>query len=145
MAEQKQSLTSGDVYDNQGNYRGRHQGFFRYTIGQKRLENIKMSNDECVLAVDAKQNRVIVGKEDLVYSKRIKLDQVYCHSELEIGASLDFKIFNWGLSLRGELIAIGSEVEIEFSEPVRAVALGQYAVGYRQGLLLLGGRIIAKD
>ncbi len=139
------AVGTGEVYDSDGAYRGQHKGFYHYTIGQKRLEGVKMTSDECILALDAAANKVIVGAESLVYSKFMRLDQVnYCQS-LKVGEIIVLKMFNWGLDLKAEIKALGEEIALEFLEPVRAIALGQYAVAYKDDLLVLGGRIIAKN
>ncbi len=138
------AMGKGKVLDRDGNYRGEHNGFYRYTIGQKRLAAVDMSSFECVLDLDEERNLVIVGAEELCYSKRIVLDQVRYHESVRVGQRFTFKIFTWGLDLLGEIKSISDQIEVEFVEPVRAVALGQYAAAYLDDMLLLGGRIIAK-
>ncbi len=133
---------SGQIVDQNGAIVGRHEGYYRYTIGQKRNLPAPLPKDYCVLRIDAMRHRLIVGPEAECYSKRIVLDECHFNEALDARRSYRIKIFNWGYFLEGRAIdnrTLNGTVEIFFKEPVRAVAAGQYAVLYDDCDRLLGG------
>ncbi|PID79915.1 MAG: tRNA 2-thiouridine(34) synthase MnmA [Clostridiales bacterium] len=138
---------SGDIVDQSGAVLGQHDGYYRYTIGQKRGIPADLPKDYCVLKIDAARKRLIVGAESACYSTHITLDECHFNSALDAQSSYRIKIFNWGYFLAGRVIDkrfLNGTVEIVFIDPVRAVAAGQYAVLYDEwGTVIGGGRIIS--
>ncbi len=137
---------AGDFVDQSGHTIASHDGFYKYTIGQKRGLPAIVGKGDCVLAIDAKTKCVVIGPEDYCYSKRLVLDSCNLTAQFSEGNIYDIKIFNWGYLLKGKVKKLTDDtVAVCFQQPIRAVALGQYAVFYQSDLLVGGGRIIAKD
>ena len=61
---EKQIPPSGSIVNSSGRLLGRHQGLFRYTIGQRRGLGIPASRPLYVLKLNAQENSVVVGFEE---------------------------------------------------------------------------------
>ncbi len=59
----------GDIVDIDENVIGRHDGIYKYTIGQRKGIKISSKKPLYVIDIDAKKNRVIVGDKDKLFSK----------------------------------------------------------------------------
>ncbi len=144
--EQHLAATDGEIVDQAGRLIGQHDGFYKYTIGQKKRLPLSLAKDACVLAINAKDNKLVVGAEENCYSDSIMLDECQTMPSFCDGKTYDIKIFNWGYFLRGAVTKLTEQrLKIVFNCPVRAVALGQYAVFYQDDWLIGGGRIIEKN
>ena len=70
-----QLCQTGDVVDTQGNVLGRHEGVFRYTIGQRRGLGNALGEPAYVVSLDAKSNTVVLGnREDLMQQRLFASD-----------------------------------------------------------------------
>jgi tRNA-specific 2-thiouridylase len=59
---------SGNIVDSNGKVLGRHGGFYRYTVGQRKGLGIAWPHPLYVLGIDAGRREVIVGHRDELYS-----------------------------------------------------------------------------
>ncbi len=144
--DQHIGLTSGPIVDQAGRQIGSHDGFHKYTIGQKKGLPLTLGKDDCVLDIVAQSNQLVVGPESYCYSDRIVLDECQLMPSFYSDQTYQIKIFNWGYFLNGVVKKrTKNTLEICFEAPVRAVALGQYAVFYQADWLIGGGRIISKN
>ena len=129
----------GNIVDAAGNVLGTHEGFWHYTIGQRKGLGIAAKHPLYVLELDPCRNEVVVGGADEAFSRELTLDEC-----------------SWtaGEAPRGEvLVKVRSAAEpqtaffennvLRFPEGVFAAAPGQSAVLYR-GDETLGGGIIRK-
>ncbi len=140
------AVADGPIVDLSGQIIGRHDGFYKYTIGQKKGLPSVAAKDDCVLAIYAHEKRIVIGPEKYCYSSQLLLDDCNLMPIFSENNSYDIKIFNWGHLLKGKVKKhTGKRLVVDFEQPVRAVALGQYAVFYQADLVVGGGRIIAKD
>lgn len=139
----------GPVLDIEGNEVGFHDGYYKFTRGQKKgfelFEAYKLSHKHmAVYAVDPQKACVVLGPESSLYSRRLIISQmnwIFKPDKLPYRGS--FKIFVWGYRLEGTIDALDSgDYEVVFEEPVRAIAVGQACVVY-QGDEILGGGLIA--
>ncbi len=137
---------SGLIVDRQGRQIGRHDGFYKYTIGQKSGLPATVDKGDCVLAIDAPNKCIVVGPERYCQSRTIELADCHLTRRFQCTQNYDIKIFNWGHLLRGRALAQkGGGLTVQFDQAVRAVALGQYAVFYDGDVVVGGGKIVAKD
>lgn len=125
---------------------GSHNGYYQFTIGQRRKLGIALPDNHCVLAINAKTCEVLIGPENLVYHSQVVIDQLNWQGHIALNNTYDIKIFNWGYLLKGQIVTLNDKcATIVFEAPIRAVALGQHAVFYSDNRLLGGGRIIASQ
>lgn len=136
---------AGDVLDTAGNVLGRHEGICRFTIGQRRGVRIAMGKPMYVVGIDAEHNTITLGeKADLCHSALIA-DFVNWLSDIPsepFDAIVKIRYNHCGAAGRVFPESNGSQVRIEFNEPVSAITSGQAAVMYRSteyGLQVVGG------
>ena len=140
----------GDIVDRAGKVLGRHNGFWRYTIGQRKGLGIGGAGEPYyVVALDACRNRVVVGRADEAVSREFRVcDMVF--GALDEQAVRDagtvrcaVKIRSTGAPKEGaEFVADGCICN--FPAGLSGVAPGQSAVFYGQdGEILFGGIICA--
>jgi tRNA-specific 2-thiouridylase len=134
---------AGALEDADGGRLGEHSGHFRYTIGQRRGIGVAATERLYVLAVDAAENRVVVGPGSALDATRAELVDVRLSAAAPPGP------FRAAVRIRhraAEVAAlvtpgVGGTARVEFDSPVRAVTPGQSCVFY-EGDLVLGGGVI---
>lgn len=132
---------AGDIKILSGEVIGRHTGYFNFTIGQKRQMGIALEKNQCVVAIDPDTKIVWVGQEEDCYASNLKMVHATWIEPIIEGETYDVKLFNWGYTLKASLYQIGDAYNVVFSEPVRAIAPGQYLVVYQDDYVLGGGVI----
>ena len=122
----------GEIVFPDGSVIGHHQGYWHYTIGQRRGLGIAYKEPLYVIAIDAEHNRVIVGTEEATFSDTM------IASEAVFGASDDFipgrlydvKIRSMSRPVKAYAERIGDGFRLDFAEAVKGAAPGQSAVVY---------------
>jgi tRNA-uridine 2-sulfurtransferase len=136
----------GDVIDaTTGGAVARHDGTFRFTVGQRRGLGVSNPSPTYVLDVDAAARRVVVGPGELLARAGLYADRVTWiagppPSEPVLDATV--RIRARGDDVPAVILPEDVRAEVEFSSPQRGVAPGQSVVFYRGDELLGGGRII---
>lgn len=146
----------GDIIDLDGHILGRHKGIEHYTIGQRRGLGVACSYPVYVHSIDAKNNLVVLAKnEDLDSSALIADDFVWpadVEPNDEIEALVKIRLASKPVPCKVTKYIPKDEDKnsykgqpwlIIFLEPQRAVAPGQSAVLYKDGVII-GGGIITK-
>ncbi|MCP4377732.1 MAG: tRNA 2-thiouridine(34) synthase MnmA [bacterium] len=139
-----EALTAGDIIDSSGSVLGRHEGYGRFTIGQRRGLRIAAGVPMYVTKIDPVSATVTIGPRDEVMSRNLRASGANWHSEVprEFSAIVQIRYNHSGQA--GRVRITGDETfEVEFSEPVNAITPGQAAVIYdnHSGRLLGGGWI----
>lgn len=139
------SEAGGDIVATDGRVLGRHNGIYNYTIGQRRGLGIADATPWYVTSIDAKSNRIIVGKNDELFQKDIEIKNVLwtCdrHPDLDHNYRVRIRYGHRGAEAHLNPVADG-RYQIVFSEKQRAVTPGQFAVVYDQGVILGSGEIL---
>lgn len=131
----------GKIVDRDGKVLGTHNGFWRYTIGQRKGLGIAAPAPLYVLGLDAARNEVVVGPVDDVVRHRLRIADCNWISD-EIPATCEAKIRSVSRPARALVRErTAREAVLEFPEGVSSPAAGQSAVLYR-GDEVLGGGII---
>jgi tRNA-specific 2-thiouridylase len=136
--------SGGAIEDVAGARLGTHAGHFRYTIGQRRGIGVAATERLYVLAVDAGENRVVVGPGSALETGEAVLARVRLSPAAPAGA------FRAGVRVRHRAAEVPATVtpgpeataRVVFDLPVRAVTPGQSCVFY-DGDVVLGGGVIA--
>jgi tRNA-uridine 2-sulfurtransferase len=143
--ERRFGRRAGAVVDQAGNVLGRHDGAYRFTVGQRRGLGVAAPTPRYVLRVEPAANQVVVaGREDLAVRT----------VELEGSSATDGQGLRPGRAaarLRAHGAEVGCRVMplqdgrvlLELDEPVLGVAPGQAGVLYDGDLVLGGGTIAA--
>lgn len=118
-----------------GKVLGHHDGFWQYTIGQRKGIGIAAPYPLYVIEIEAQTNTVYVGKQEELYTKELILDNVNWSGEFDALVKIRYNM----KAVRAHII----ENKIVFDEPVSAITKGQACVLYdiNDGHLL-GGAFI---
>lgn len=123
---------------------GEHEGFWQYTIGQRKGIGLAAPEALYVTGIDAETNTVFVGYKDELLSDSLTLRNFnwsYSQEETEFDALVKIR-YNMQ-AVRAKIKLENDLVLIDFYEPVSAIAKGQACVIYdvKDGHLL-GGAFI---
>ena len=137
----------GPIINLQGKIVGEHRGIHRYTIGQRHGLGIASSRPYYVKALEPKDNRVIVGRREDLFSKAVFATDLHWISPFDptehAGLSAQIRYRHKPASGRLEMISPGTARFI-FDQPQMAVTPGQ-ALALYDGDRVLGGGWIVQD
>ncbi len=140
LAEQcPEALVAGEIVDSGGKVVGHHEGYARYTIGQRRGLGVAAGIPMYVTHIDPASARVTIGPKEEVMGRSLRAFGANWHAEMtgEFQAIVQIRYNHRGdpatVRITGE-----STFEVKFAEPVHAITPGQAAVVY-DGERLLGG------
>lgn len=144
----------GDIIDLDGHILGRHRGIEHYTIGQRKGLGVAMSYPVYVQAIDPVKNLVVLAPNDALNSKALIADDFVWPGNVEPEESFEAKV-KIRLASRPVEATVsrytpeegdtfnykGQPWLVTFKEEQRAVAPGQSAVLYIDGVISGGGYI----
>jgi tRNA-specific 2-thiouridylase len=134
----------GRIVDTKGALLGEHNGFIRYTIGQRRGLGVSSPHPLYVCGVDPATNTVVAGRNEELYSKTVTVKEInlipfsYFESTMRVTAKLRYRQKAEGATVRQ---TDKDTLVLEFENPQRAAAKGQAAVLYDGEFVLGGGTI----
>ncbi|MBP5447635.1 MAG: tRNA 2-thiouridine(34) synthase MnmA, partial [Treponema sp.] len=151
----------GDIIDLDGHVLGKHKGVEHYTVGQRRGLGVAVNYPVYVHSIDAKNNLVVLAKEEDLYSDSLIADDFVWPGDVEPDAPFEAFV---KIRLASKPVACtveryvaetdnkarqaqesaafnGTPWLIKFKEPQRAVAPGQSAVLYVDNVIIGGGVI----
>lgn len=136
----------GDIIDLDGRVLGKHRGIENYTIGQRRGLGVSSTHPLYVHSIDVKNNCVVLAdNDDLLCSGLIADDFVWAGNYSPTQAfkgEVKIRLASKPVSALIEPIdKTCSSYKITFDIPQRAVAPGQSAVIYINGITVGGGII----
>lgn len=138
------SYPPGDFVWEDGRPAGRHKGLIRYTVGQRKGLGVAFGRPVYVVHKDASANRVVLGDEPSLFSRRVLLSQVNLQALERMDGPL--KVQAKARYRQKEEPATVHPLDenralLEFDRPQRAMTPGQAAVFY-DGDVLIGGGVI---
>ena len=125
---------SGDIVDEQGRVLGQHQGYFRFTVGQRRGLGVAMGHKVYVKAIEPETRRVVVCAPEGLWHDRLRAGGWVWTRRPEPGERVLARIRHKGHMLPARL---EGDV-VSFEKPAWAIAPGQAVVLY-EGERVLGG------
>jgi tRNA-specific 2-thiouridylase len=137
----------GEIVTTGGTVIGRHRGLWHYTVGQRRGLNLPDASPWYVHKLDARRNRLVVCKNELLLTRLTTLSEVRWQG---MAPELPWQ----GLvQIRGRhtpapalLSQAGADQwQLSFHRPQRAVTPGQFAVFYEDDAVRGSGLINAAD
>ena len=134
----------GPITDAEGTVIGTHRGHWGYTIGQRRGLGVGGGAPLYVTRIDAERNAVVAGLDADLWRRELTAGQVTWMGFAGVGAAtrLGVKIRYRNPESPALVTSIaGDRVRIEFDEPQRAIAPGQWAVCYDGERIALAGVI----
>lgn len=135
------NFPEGDFVDKDGKILGRHNGIIRYTVGQRKGLGIALGVPAYVIEKDVKNNRVVLGTNDDLFT-----DTAYAFDVNWISGKMPEKPVRVSARVRynqkeqpATMYPISEdEFKVVFDAPQRAITYGQAVVCY-DGEIVLGG------
>lgn len=131
---EKFGVKKGDfVLVSTGEKIGTHDGFFQYTIGQRKGIGIAYEEPLYVVGLDAKKNIVYVGTKNELFKDCLKIKDIKTQYPIEL-SDFDANVkIRYNMSAQKARVKLDFENncgEINFYEPISAITSGQAAVFY---------------
>jgi len=134
----------GEIVTLDGRTVGQHQGIWGYTVGQRRGLGIADGQPWYVLALDGADNRILVGRDHDLWSRRVVIrDLQWLVPGPEPGHCFQVQLRSRQRPAPAVLQSRDRRPVLLFDRPQRAVTPGQYAVLYRDDRLVGSGVIVA--
>ncbi len=125
---ERQGLARGEgaIVDEDGRELGTHDGYWRFTRGQRRGLGLVSERPLYVLGTDRASNVVVVGPEEALGAKRVEAEgRLYARVE-HVSVKLRYR----SAPVPARVRASNGSLVLEFEEPAHAVATGQVAALY---------------
>lgn len=137
---------AGDIRHVDGRLLGRHQGYWRYTVGQRRGLGVAFAEPLYVVRVARDTNTVWVGGEaDLAGRELVARELSWVGAAPRGPLACGAKVRSRSPEAEALVIPLADgRVKVAFAEPQRALAPGQAVVFYRDDEVLGGGWIDAR-
>lgn len=134
--------TEGNIVNSKGEILGRHTGLYNYTIGQRKGLGISYKVPLFVLGFNKQRNEVIVGEEQELYKKEVRVKDInlLLFNEIQSEIEVDVKTRYSSNVAKAKIIQDGEYVKINFEKPQRAITPGQSAVFYIGDVVVGGGK-----
>lgn len=145
---EKLGARPGEIVDTAGRSLGRHEGTYRYTIGQRKGLNLGVpavdGKPRYVVDIDSKNSRVVVGsKPELEVTGFSGIRPKWTQGPTTEPWRGQVQVRAHGKPVAAEINYDGECVRVVFVEPLTALAPGQYAVLY-DGDRVVGSAIIGQ-
>jgi tRNA-uridine 2-sulfurtransferase len=137
-------IIPGDFVDTKGNVLGKHKGIIHYTVGQRKGLGIAFGKPMFVVEIDTKNNRVVLGDENEVFSNTLIAHDLNFISidKLAQPTKVQAKVRYSAKEANAIITPISNEkVKVEFEIPQRAITPGQSVVFYQDDVVVGGGVI----
>ena len=133
----------GDIRHLDGRLLGRHRGYWRHTVGQRRGLGVAYSEPLYVVRTDPATNIVWVGGEsDLLAKDLVARELSWVQGAPTSPVACEARIRSRSPEAEALVIPLpDGRARVSFAEPQRAIAPGQAVVFYRDGEVLGGGWI----
>ncbi len=137
------SDTAGEFVDLEGRVLGKHPGYERFTIGQRRGLGVTFGEPRFVIRIDADTRQVVLGKYDDLRCSGLEADRANFHTaDLPQQFTCYAQIRYQHTAAKADVTLLESDrLRVEFHEPQFGVAPGQAVVLYDDQRVLGGGWI----
>ncbi|NOX55621.1 MAG: tRNA 2-thiouridine(34) synthase MnmA [Planctomycetes bacterium] len=135
--------TAGEIVDTAGRVVGHHDGYERFTIGQRRGLGVALGSPRFVVAIDAATKRVVIGTHEELGRRDLEADRLNWLVESlpdSFRCLAQIRYLHRAAPAQATLID-KDRLRVEFDEPQYGVAPGQAVVLYDGDQVLGGGWI----
>lgn len=132
--------TPGNIILN-GNIIGKHEGLYKYTIGQRKGLGLSYKEPLYVIGFNKDKNELIVGTNDQLFKNKLIADNINLLQEIDENTIYYAKVRSRGNKEKCKVKLDNNKLYIEFTNKVRAITPGQSVVLYKDNILLGGGII----
>ena len=144
LSEQGVRVERGKYLSADGKVVGEHEGFFNYTIGQRKGLGIALGTPQFVTKINAETNEVTLGTHDDLYATHVEADYArirdidWLRESPDVQARIRYK----SPAVPAHITFGGNgHIALDFEQPVWGVTPGQSLVVYKDGLVVAGGII----
>ena len=143
VPDKMKNIKKGNIKNENGEIVGTHDGFTKYTIGQRRGLGLSFPEPRYVKKINPINNTITIARKDSIYSKECKADEMnLLTNNLKFPLNINAKIrYNSRSSLATVNKADNNTLSIKFKEPQLAITPGQSIVFYDKEQVI-GGAII---
>ncbi|HET7459589.1 MAG TPA: tRNA 2-thiouridine(34) synthase MnmA [Longimicrobium sp.] len=137
------ALAPGELVTTTGEVIGRHDGYARYTVGQRKGLGGGRPLPLYVIGTRPERREVVVGTADELHRADVEIGELsWLSTPPAAGDAVQVQIRHRAPAVDATVAAIeGGAIRLEFAKPQRAVTPGQSAVIFRGDVVLGGGRI----
>jgi tRNA-specific 2-thiouridylase len=138
-------LSRGPIIRRDGTVVGEHDGFARFTVGQRRGLPGGFREPMFVVEIRPESRAVVIGpRSELLGRGVVAREMNWLADARPVGTEVQVQVRHRARPAAGTLIrSAGDEVEIALGEPVSAITPGQSLVLY-DGERVLGGGVIER-
>ena len=137
----------GKIVDVDGRSLGRHDGYLRFTVGQRKGLGGGHGRRLFVIEIKPDTREVVATEEREMMRKRLLIDRINVLADsADLKLPLKVQIRHRAHPIPGRIVsdpAFSLSWEIELESAARAISPGQSAVIYNEDRVVAGGRIIA--
>jgi tRNA-specific 2-thiouridylase len=138
------ALAPGQFVTTSGEVIGKHRGFARYTVGQRKGLPGGGREPRYVVAIRPGTREVVVGTAGDLAGRRVLLEELnWLADPLGVGDACTVQLRYRASAVSATVLSAGSTLELALDAPVRAIAPGQSGAVYGAEGRLLGGGVIA--
>jgi tRNA-uridine 2-sulfurtransferase len=139
------ALSHGAVVTAAGEKLGVHDGYARYTVGQRKGLGGGFGQRLYVIGTRPSTREVVVGSSEELHRKEMFVGEMNWLAPLPAaGARVRVQIRHRAPAAEARVVSREEDtLQVDFHEPQRAVAPGQSAVVFSDDVVLGGGRILA--
>jgi tRNA-specific 2-thiouridylase len=139
LARQGLAREPGAIVDQDGDELGVHDGFWRFTPGQRRGLGVASTGPLYALRTDARTNTVVVGPREALATRKINAcGRLYADIE-RAEAKLRYR----SAAMAATVHELEGGFRLELDQPAYGVAPGQAAVLYEDGIVVGAGLVTA--
>ncbi len=136
----------GNFVDKEGNILGKHQGIYRYTIGQRKGLGIAFGKPMYVIKIDDKTLDITLGDNEDLFTTTLQANDVNFVAEESFDENRFYEVkIRYSHKPSKAKVIFNAEtgvMNVEFEEPQRAITKGQSVVVYDGDLIVGGGTIL---
>jgi tRNA-specific 2-thiouridylase len=138
------ALSPGPLVTTGGDVIGEHQGYARYTIGQRRGLPGGFDGARYVVAIRPERREVVLGTAEELEGHQVHLDELnWLVEPLAPGDECEVQVRHRALGVPATVEAAGpGSLDLVLAAPIRAITPGQSGVLYGAGGRVLGGGVI---
>ena len=140
------ALARGPFVDREGTVIGTHDGYARFTVGQRRGLPGGFAEPMFVVAIEPATRAVVIGPREALLGRGVVAREMNWLVNAPLpGDEVEVQVRHRAAPARGTIVRLDAdEVEIALDVPVAAIAPGQSLVLYR-GDVVLGGGVIERS
>lgn len=137
LARRGLDADAGEIVDEGGEVVGSHQGFWRFTPGQRKGLGVATGTPLYAVRTIASSNRVVVGPRESLARRSVRVEG-RLHAEV---ARADVKLRYRSSAAPATIEPVSRGFRVLLDEPVYGAATGQAAVLYEDDVVVGAGRV----